>query len=147
VLPLGNPKISIPPGASDHPEQAEYKLPVEAMITAFSPHMHVRGKTCKYEIDTKDGTKVLLEVPHFDFNWQLRYELSEPVRIEKNTTARFLATFDNSTGNPANPDPKATVTWGQQTADEMLLGYVEFYIPGGAFALPAKPKEKKSDKP
>ena len=130
VLPIGNPKIEIPPGAGNHPETAEYKVPVNAMITAFSPHMHMRGKDCKYEIEAKDGTKkVLLDVPHYDFNWQLRYELAEPIRLERGTMARFHAHFDNSSSNPANPDPKATVRWGQQTTDEMLLGYIEFYIP------------------
>jgi mono/diheme cytochrome c family protein len=130
VLPLGNPKIEIPPGADNHPETAEYKLPVNAVVTAFSPHMHVRGKDCKYEIEAKDGTKtVLLDVPHYDFNWQLRYELAEPLKIERGSVARFHAHFNNSNSNPANPDPKATVRWGQQTYEEMLLGYIEFYIP------------------
>jgi hypothetical protein len=130
VLPIGNPKIEIPPGADNHPETAEYRLPINAVITAFSPHMHMRGKDCKYEIEDKDGTKkVLLDVPHYDFNWQLRYELIEPIRLERGTMARFHAHFDNSSSNPYNPDPKATVRWGQQTKDEMLLGYIEFYIP------------------
>ncbi|WP_338030125.1 hypothetical protein [Fimbriiglobus ruber] len=94
------------------------------------PHMHVRGKLCKYEAELPDGKKLtLLDVPHYDFNWQLRYELAEPVRLPKGTLLRFTAHYDNSSKNPANPNPASLVKWGPQTSDEMLLGYLEYYLP------------------
>ncbi len=130
VFPLGNPKIEIPPGDSNHKEIAEYKLPIDANVTAFSPHMHVRGKAAKYEAELPNGDiKELLMVPHYDFNWQLRYELAEPAVFPKGTILRYTAWYDNSDGNPSNPNPKKTVKWGDQTYDEMMLGYIEFYMP------------------
>jgi thiol-disulfide isomerase/thioredoxin/mono/diheme cytochrome c family protein len=132
VLSLANPKFRIPPGAGNHEDKAQIRIPVDAVILAYSPHMHVRGKACRYELETADGTKTtLLDVPHYDFNWQLQYKLAEPLKVSKGTTLRFTAWFDNSENNPANPDPKATVKWGPQTTDEMLLGYVEYYFPNG----------------
>lgn len=146
VFPLGNPKISIPPGADNHKEEFEFKLPLDVTLTAFSPHMHLRGKAARYEYDVIDPktkkvteTKVLLDVPHYDFNWQLRYELAAPVTLPAGTPVRYIAWYDNSSKNPANPDPKKTVKWGDQTYDEMFLGYAEWYSP----LLPAKKEEKK----
>jgi peroxiredoxin/mono/diheme cytochrome c family protein len=130
VVGLSNLRISIPPGAADHPESAQLRLPVDAVVTAFMPHMHVRGKSCRYEMTPPGGESVtLLHVPRYDFNWQLRYELAEPLQLSRGTVLRFTARFDNSDRNPANPDPTKTVRWGQQTYDEMLLGYVEYYLP------------------
>jgi peroxiredoxin/mono/diheme cytochrome c family protein len=139
VLPVAQPKIEIPPGADNHKEVAEFTLPVEGTVTAVSPHMHVRGKACKYEAVLPDGeTKVLLDVPHYDFNWQHRYQFAAPVTLPKGTIVRFTVWYDNSDKNPANPDPKETVRWGPQTFQEMHLGYTEFYIP----ALPLKAEKK-----
>ncbi len=136
VFPLGTPAISIPPGADDHKEVAEFKLPFDTVLTAFSPHMHVRGKAARYEYDLIDPktkkvteTKLLLDIPHYDFNWQLRYELAEPVSVPAGNTLRYIAWYDNSAKNPANPDPKKKVKWGPQTTDEMMLGYIEWYNP------------------
>jgi hypothetical protein len=65
-------------------------------------------------------------VPRYDFNWQLRYQFAEPVIAPKGSTITYTAWYDNSDGNPANPDPKKTVKWGPQTHDEMMLGYIEY---------------------
>jgi thiol-disulfide isomerase/thioredoxin len=151
VFPLGNPKISIPPGADNHKEEFEFKLPLDVTLTAFSPHMHLRGKAARYEYDVLDPktkqvveTKVLLDVPHYDFNWQLRYELAAPVSLPAGTPVRYIAWYDNSTKNPANPDPKKTVKWGDQTYDEMFLGYAEWHSPLLAVKKEKEePKEKK----
>ena len=130
VLPVANPKLEIPPGADNHPQVAEFTLPVDGTVTSLSPHMHVRGKACKYEVELPDGTKkVLLDVPHYDFNWQHRYQLADPFPLPKGTKVKFTVWYDNSAKNPANPDPKATVKWGPQTFEEMLIGYTEFYLP------------------
>ena len=130
VAGISNPFISIPPGAANHIETAQIKVPFDAHIFQFMPHMHLRGKAAKYEAIYADGsTRTLLDIPRYDFNWQLMYRLAEPVTIPAGTTLKVTMAFDNSTGNPANPDPNKTVRWGQQTYDEMMLGYIAYYTP------------------
>jgi hypothetical protein len=73
--------------------------------------------------------KTMLDVPRYDFNWQLLYRFSEPLTLPAGTIIQAKGWFDNSTGNPANPDPNKTVRWGPQTYDEMMLGYIEYYYP------------------
>src|SRR5262249_51297131 len=108
-------------------------IPFDAHILAFFPHAHLRGKAARYELKTLDGkTTTLLEVPHYDFNWQLQYRLADPVAVPRGSTLIYTAWYDNSDKNPANPDPKKTVKWGPQTSDEMHLGYVEFVIDSGS---------------
>ncbi|MEI6537755.1 MAG: histidine kinase, partial [Verrucomicrobiaceae bacterium] len=83
-----------------------------------------------YEITTPDGkTETLLDVPRFDFNWQLQYRLAQPRVFPRGSNMKITAVFDNSSGNKANPDPNKTVHWGQQTYDEMMIGYVEHFVP------------------
>jgi peroxiredoxin/mono/diheme cytochrome c family protein len=130
VLPIVNTGFAIPPGADNHEVTAVAPLPFNAKILGVLPHMHLRGKAFRYEI-TEPGkkTEMLLDVPRYDFNWQLLYNLSEPRGLPRGTTIKATGWFDNSDKNPANPDPKKTVRWGQQTYEEMMLGYVEYYIP------------------
>jgi hypothetical protein len=115
-------------------------VPVEAKVLAFLPHMHLRGKSALYEAVSPDGRRqVLLDVPKYDFNWQLYYRLAEPVTLAPGSRIEFTGHFDNSKDNPANPDPAKTVRWGPQTSDEMLLGYVEYYLTDpNAGGLPAR---------
>jgi mono/diheme cytochrome c family protein len=128
---LSNHHIRIPPGAKHHREEASLKLPVDATVLGFLPHMHLRGSACRYEVTDTTGTQeVLLDIPNYDFNWQLLYRYAEPRTFHEGDIINFTAWFDNSAENPANPDPTQTVRWGQQTFDEMLLGYVEYYLPG-----------------
>ena len=90
------------------------------------PHMHLRGKSFRYEAVYPDGrVETLLDVPRYDFNWQHRYELAEPKRLPAGTTLRCIAHYDNSRDNPANPDPDATVRAGKQSWDEMFNGYYD----------------------
>jgi len=125
-----NPRIRIPPGAAHHEESATFPIPLDAVLLSFVPHLHVRGKAARYERIARDGaSSVLLDVPRYDFNWQLLYRLAEPVTMRAGEQLRFTAWYDNSADNPANPDPAATVRWGPQTFDEMHLGYVEYYLP------------------
>ncbi|MFM8579126.1 MAG: redoxin, partial [Planctomycetaceae bacterium] len=130
VAGIVNTRISIPPGAADHREEASLRLPFDATIMGYLPHMHVRGKACRYELVRAGGDPTtLLDIPRYDFNWQLLYRYAEPLPLEAGDTLRFTAWFDNSAANPANPDPTKTVGWGSQTFDEMHLGYVEYFIP------------------
>ena len=139
VAGIVNARLSIPPGADNHREEATLRLPMDVTIMGFLPHLHLRGKACKYEVTRSDGqTTTLLDIPRYDFNWQLLYRYFEPLSLKAGDALRFTAWFDNSDKNPANPDPTKTVRWGAQTFDEMHLGYVEYYVPG------AKPGESPS---
>jgi hypothetical protein len=130
VTGLSNRGLKVPPGADNHPETATLKVPADVRVLAFLPHMHLRGKAFRYDLELPDGGKrTLLDVPHYDFNWQLVYRYAEPVPVPRGSTVKITGWFDNSKNNPANPDPTRTVRWGPQTFDEMLLGYVEYYTP------------------
>jgi peroxiredoxin len=95
-------------------------------LLSLYPHMHVRGKAFRYEAHYPDGTmEILLDVPRYDFNWQQTYEFVEPKRIPKGTRMRCVAHYDNSPENIANPNPKRLVHFGEQTWDEMLIGFME----------------------
>ena len=146
VAGIVNPRISIPPGAANHREEASLRLPFDATILAFLPHLHVRGKACRYEVAGRDGGRsTLLDIPRYDFNWQLLYRLHEPLSLRAGDVLTFTAWYDNSPDNPANPDPTRTVRWGPQTFDEMHLGYIEYVVPGlepGAPLPGARPRRR-----
>ena len=91
-------------------------------------HMHTRGAAFSFELEQNGQPgEILLDIPRYDFNWQLRYELKKPKIIPAGSTIKVTGVFDNSTHNKANPDPKKTVGWGKQTVDEMLIGYIEYF--------------------
>ncbi len=122
-----NERIRIPAGAPNHPEVATFTFPHDAKILSFLPHMHVRGKSFRYTaIDAEGKEAVLLDVPAYDFRWQSVYRCAAPLTVKAGTKIRANAHFDNSKGNPANPDPTRDVRFGQQTWEEMLIGYVDF---------------------
>jgi mono/diheme cytochrome c family protein len=130
TAPLANRRIAIPPGAPRHLETYSQRVPFDMPVTGFMPHMHTRGAGFRYEVAYPDGrNEVLLDIPRYDFNWQLHYELRQPKVIPKGSTLKITAAFDNSTGNKANPDPTKLVRWGSQTVDEMMIGYVEYFRP------------------
>lgn len=130
VAGIYNDKISIPAGAENHPEVASLSIPAEARLMGLLPHMHLRGKAARYELVSAGKTTTLLDVPRYDFNWQLLYRFRDPLPVQAGDTIRFTSWYDNSDNNPANPDPTKTVVWGPQTYDEMQVGYVEYYLPG-----------------
>src|SRR5262249_16179154 len=101
----------------------------DVQLLALFPHMHLRGKSFRYEALYPDGrSEILLDVPRYDFAWQNRYELSEPKRLPRDTEIRCTAAYDNSSANAANPDPTATVRAGKQNTDEMFNGYCELVL-------------------
>ena len=127
---IANPKLLIPPGDANHVEVGQHAVSAPLNVTAFMAHMHVRGKAFRFDLVTPDGkTETLLDIPRYDFNWQLRYELKEPRVLPRGSTVKTTAVFDNSPANKANPDPTKTVKWGQQTYDEMMIGYIEYFTP------------------
>ena len=122
-----NAQIRIPAGAANHEETASFTFDTDAKILSFLPHMHVRGKAFKYVAIHPDGKEeVILDDPKYDFNWQTCYRLKEPKAVKKGTKVKAYARFDNSRDNPANPDPTKEVRFGQQTWEEMLIGYMDF---------------------
>jgi mono/diheme cytochrome c family protein len=127
---IANRRFEIPPGAVHHEVEASLQLPRDVRLLSFLPHMHVRGSAFRYEVEQPDKAgdrELLLDIPEYDFNWQLNYLLREPMGLPRGAVIHATGWFDNSADNPANPDPAATVTWGEQTVDEMMLGYVEYY--------------------
>ncbi len=124
---ITNGSFAIPPGAPAYPVESEWVLPRDAMILSFMPHMHLRGKDFEYRAEYPDGhTEILISVPKYDFNWQTMYRLAKPAYLPKGTKIHCYAHFDNSAANPANPNPKIEVTWGDQTWEEMMIGWVDF---------------------
>jgi hypothetical protein len=122
-----NAEIRIPPGEADHEEVAWLPVIYPVKVLAFMPHMHVRGKAVRFEIFRGSEEPVtVLNVPSYDFNWQTPYRYAEPFRVEMGSRLKVTAVFDNSVGNPYNPDPSAEVRWGDQTWDEMMIGYVDY---------------------
>ncbi len=122
--------LLIPPFVSDYKLEAWHTFRRDAVLLSFFPHMHLRGKSFRYEARYPDGTtEILLDVPHYDFAWQQTYELAEPKLMPKGTKLRCIAHYDNSPGNLANPNPKAIVHWGEQTWDEMLMGFLDMTVP------------------
>jgi peroxiredoxin len=121
-----NYQFRIPPGAADFAATAEHRFNQDYILYSLMPHMHLRGKSFRFEATYPDGRReVLLDVPRYEFDWQNVYVLDEPKPMPEGTIMRCLARFDNSAGNPNNPDPARTVTFGEQTNDEMLVGYMD----------------------
>lgn len=130
TLAMSQRKLDIPPGDAHHVETLSRTLPVDVSVMAFMAHMHVRGKAFRFEVTPPGGEKeILLDIPRYDFNWQLRYDLKQPRILPRGSTVAITAAFDNSPGNPANPDPGKRVRWGPQTYDEMMIGYFETFTP------------------
>jgi len=129
-----NPAIRIPAHEANYRAEAgSPRLPPGAQLLSFLPHMHLRGKAFFYEAVYPDGQRqTLLDVPQFDFNWQLAYRLLKPLALPEKTRIHCVAHFDNSEANLANPDPSKNVRWGNQTWEEMLIGYFNYMIPVGA---------------
>jgi hypothetical protein len=122
-----NPRFAIPPGAANHEVRATVTIAEDVHVQSLTPHMHFRGKSFTYTATYPDGrSEVLLNVPKYDFNWQLTYIPKAPIALPKGTKLECVAHFDNSTANKANPDPKAEVKWGDQTWEEMMIGFYNF---------------------
>jgi peroxiredoxin len=134
-----NTDLRIPPDDADyHVEAASSRLPAAARLLALNPHMHLRGKSMMYEAILPGGERrTLLEVPHYDFNWQTAYRLADPLELPAGTRMHCVAHFDNSADNLNNPDPSKTVRWGEQTWDEMMIGYFDYVVPVNTNARPS----------
>jgi len=126
----GNSKIDIPPGEPNYELSGEVSLPPNVLILGFFPHMHLRGKAFRFDLVQADGTtRPILNVPRYDFNWQLTYDLATPMPSGRGLRIKATGWFDNSAANKANPDPSKNVHFGEQTTDEMMGGVVKYAVP------------------
>jgi hypothetical protein len=117
--------------------EARGTLPNDATLLSFFPHMHLRGKSFEYNIihAIKGGNghpaheiEPLLRV-NYHFHWQMTYRLAEPWFLKAGTELQEVARYDNSKENPHNPDPEVAVRWGEQTYDEMMVGFFDVAVP------------------
>ena len=121
-----NTKFVIPPGADEYRVDASTTLQTESELVSLKPHMHLRGKWMEFRALYPTGEReVLLRVPQYSFNWQLEFVLDRPKVLPKGTKLEVSAAFDNSPNNPHNPDPSKEVRWGDQSWEEMMIGYFE----------------------
>jgi hypothetical protein len=118
--------FSIPPGNEDAAVTAAYGVRKASLLYALAPHMHLRGSWMRYEALYPNGKReTLLSVPHYDFNWQTSYQFAQPKKLPAGTWIVCSGGFDNSPLNPSNPDPAKRVAWGDQSFDEMFIGFME----------------------
>ncbi len=128
---IGNNKFRIPPHDAAHQVTATSRVFTRPLtLISLSPHMHLRGKAFRYDVVLPSGEReILLDVPAYDFNWQTRYVLAEPREIPPGSVIYCRAVFDNSADNLANPNPEETVRWGDQSWEEMMLGFFDVQLP------------------
>ena len=128
TLQLTNDRFVIPPGVDDFRVEVHGTLPNEATLLSFFPHMHLRGKTFEYNILRPGQAQETLLRVNYNFYWQLSYRLEQPLVLKAGTMLEAVAWYDNSRNNPHNPDPDSAVTWGDQTYDEMMVGFFDVAV-------------------
>jgi peroxiredoxin len=117
----------IPAGAANHEVESRSIFKEDVELLSLLPHMHLRGKDFTYRVIYPDGKEeVLLSVPRYDFNWQSVYRFEKPLRLPAGSKVVCTAHFDNSARNFNNPDPSKIVKWGEQTWEEMMIGFVDY---------------------
>ncbi len=122
-------KFAIPAGAVHHEVKASLTLQADSEFVNLLPHMHLRGKSFEYRVTYPDGgTETMLSVPRYDFSWQLWYEFDKPKKMPKGTRIDITGVFDNSANNKFNPDPGKEVKWGEQSWEEMCMGFFDAAI-------------------
>jgi hypothetical protein len=128
-----DPGLAIPPGDPNYRVEAVAAMSQPVSLVGMRAHMHLRGKSFQFRAVYPNGeTEILLDIPKFDFGWQPYYYLETPKLLPRGTLIECTAVFDNSANNLQNPDPSATVTWGPQTWDEMMIGWLDIAVPVGA---------------
>jgi hypothetical protein len=148
TLGIVQTRFIIPPGAAKHEVRSSHTFDKNVRLLAFMPHMHLRGRDFEYRITLPGGEpEVALSVPAYDFGWQSYYTLSQPRDLPKGTRIDCIAHFDNSKENLANPDPTKAVRWGDQTYEEMMIGYVDYLDldPPGERAAKAPARKERSN--
>ncbi|HEY7156903.1 MAG TPA: thioredoxin family protein [Gemmataceae bacterium] len=120
-------RFAIPPGDDNHEVKSATVFSDDVRLMSLMPHMHLRGKDFEYRVTYPDGkSDILLRVPRYDFNWQSHYRLTKPLDLPPGTRLECTAHFDNSADNFNNPDARQRVFWGEQTWEEMMIGFVDY---------------------
>ncbi|MBX3443494.1 MAG: redoxin domain-containing protein [Planctomyces sp.] len=134
-----NVRLALQPNQRNQEVRARSaKAARDVQVLSLSPHMHLRGQAFRFELERPDGSReTLLDVPHYDFNWQTSYLLAEPLTVPAGSRIVCRALFDNSEQNLANPDPSKKVYWGEQSWEEMMIGYFDIMTPRDATKLTA----------
>ena len=124
TLSAVNGTFKIPPGDPNYRVDASFEIRKPVTLASIHPHMHARGKDFEYRVVFPNGeTRTILRVPQYNWHWQLWYNLAEPIDLPPGARIECTAHFDNSKNNLENPDPSKTVIWGQQSWDEMMVGF------------------------
>ena len=143
TLSAVNENFKIPPGDPNYEVDSSFTVRHEVTLLGMHPHMHTRGKDMQYRLVFPNGeTRTILNVPHYNWHWQLWYNLAEPIKLPTGTRIECTAHFDNSANNPENPDPTKTVIWGQQSFDEMMVCFFNFGFPANVSAKEILPLPK-----
>jgi hypothetical protein len=129
TLQMGRDDLRIPPGDAHYRASVSGTMPADALLISLFPHMHLRGAAFDFDLIGPNGRlEPLLRVRPFRFHWQLNYVLRTPRLIPKGTILRWTGYFDNSPNNPDNPDPAAEVRWGEQSWEEMMIGFFDVAV-------------------
>jgi mono/diheme cytochrome c family protein len=121
----------IPAGVANYETVGEMTFTQDADLAWFMPHMHLRGKDMSYRLIFPDGHQQTVLNANFNFHWQLGYELEKPIKVPKGTRMVVTAHHDNSANNASNPTPQQPVTWGEMTAQEMMLPWFGVIVDRG----------------
>lgn len=150
TISAANTKFVIPPGEGNYRVPARFSIPNGGTLLSFFPHMHVRGKGFEWKL-TQPGEpeQMLLKVNNYNFNWQLTYRLQQPIQLKPGAQMEIAGFFDNSPNNPHNPDAKAEVRWGEQSWEEMMVGFFDVAVPVDmdrrSFFRPRHSQQSKTD--
>ncbi len=117
-------QFAIPANDPNYEVHSQVTFEQDAKLVWLQPHMHLRGKDFEYRLVYPSGeSETALKVPNYSFSWQLGYDEASPVALPKGTRMECTAHFDNSVNNPANPNPNVVVKWGDQSWEEMMIGW------------------------
>jgi hypothetical protein len=148
TLAAMNRKFTIPAGAPDQQVDSEFEFGTDTRIVSLMPHMHLRGKDFEFTAIYPTGEKqTLLGVPRYSFSWQLVYYPASDIVVPKGTKLHCVAHFDNSANNPANPDPAKEVKWGDQSWEEMMIGFFDVAFDKNMDVAKLFPPRKAEPKP
>jgi hypothetical protein len=147
TLAAVNDRFAIPPGDPNYEVESKITLQQDTLLTSLLPHMHLRGKDFEFRVVYPTGEKeVLLRVPKYDFSWQLWYVLDKPKLLPAGSTIECTAHFDNSPNNASNPDPTKEIHFGEQSWDEMMIGFFDVAVDFNTNPMDlVRPHKKASD--
>jgi len=128
-LDVDNDFFALPPGSEAQEVKQCATFDSDSLLLSLTPHMHYRGKDARFEIQRPgEQVETLLFVPKYDFNWQLKYQLQDPIFVPKGTRLIITFHYDNGQNNHSNPDPSRTIRWGEPSEEEMMSGWIDYIV-------------------